>query len=121
MGSFYHIWAWRPTWSGVENHLNKLLSPTLSSLHFKFEFNWPSDFRGCLKVLTNGWTPDGATENERRPCLHLNTFRMYVANNSYCYTLVAKTSLVSSHLRRCLKLHKSTRGVCVCGGGGGRG
>ena len=61
MGSFYYIWAWRPTWSGVENHLNKLLFPHPKESSFEIEFNWPSVFRGCLKMLTNGWTPDGPT------------------------------------------------------------
>ena len=44
---FYHIWAWRPSWSCDQDHLNKLFcSPILKSLHMKFEFNWPSGFRG---------------------------------------------------------------------------
>ena len=34
----------------------------------------------------------------------------YVANNWYFDTLVAKTSYVTSHIRSCLKLHKSTKG-----------
>ena len=43
---FYHIWARRPSWSCDQDHLNKPRSPDLRSLDMKFEFNWPSGFRG---------------------------------------------------------------------------
>ena len=43
---FYHIWAWWPSWSCDQDHLNKIRSRVLRSLHMKFEFSWPSGFRG---------------------------------------------------------------------------
>ena len=43
---FYHIRAWRPSWSCDQYHLNKLLRPILRSLNMKYEFNWPRSNRG---------------------------------------------------------------------------
>ena len=43
---FYHIWAWRPSWSCDMDHLYKLLFPRPMSLHIKFGFDWPSGFGG---------------------------------------------------------------------------
>ena len=42
---FYLIWAWWPSWSCDQEHLCKFFSPTLRSLHIKFELNWLSGFR----------------------------------------------------------------------------
>ena len=43
---FYHIWAWRPSWSCDLDHLYKLGSPFPRRLHIKFGFDWPSGFGG---------------------------------------------------------------------------
>ena len=44
---FYHIWAWRPSWSCDLDHLYKLWSPPIPRrLHIKFGFDWQSSFRG---------------------------------------------------------------------------
>ena len=43
---FYHIWAWRPSWSCDQDHLYKNGSPFPWRLHIKFGFDWPSGFRG---------------------------------------------------------------------------
>ena len=59
------------------------------------------------KVWTDGM--DGQTDVH--PCLQMTT---YVANNWNFDTLVAKTSYVSSHIRSCLKLHKSTKRGYPC-------
>ena len=42
--AFYHIWAWRPSWSCDLDHLYKLSFPR--KLHIKFGFDWPGGFRG---------------------------------------------------------------------------
>ena len=39
---FYHIWAWRPSWSCETN----FRSPYPRGLHIKFGFDWPSGFGG---------------------------------------------------------------------------
>ena len=39
---FYHIWAWRPSWSCHLDHLYKLSFP----LPKEAPRNWPSGFRG---------------------------------------------------------------------------
>ena len=39
---FYHIWAWRPSWSRDLDHLYIL---SFSKLHIKFGFDWPRDIR----------------------------------------------------------------------------
>ena len=41
---FYHIWAWRPSWSCDLGHLYKLSFPLPRMLHIKYD--WPSGFRG---------------------------------------------------------------------------
>ena len=58
-------------------------------------------------ISTNGLGGDRVMDGRTdwHPCLQMAT---YVANNWYFDTLVAKISWVSSHLRSCLKLHKST-------------
>ena len=43
---FYHIWAWWPSCSCDEDHLNKLSFPHPRESHMKFKFNWPTCFRG---------------------------------------------------------------------------
>ena len=43
---FYHIWAWRPSWSCDQDHLNKLSFPPPKESPFEIEINWPSGFRG---------------------------------------------------------------------------
>ena len=43
---FYHIWAWRPSWSCDLDHLYKLSFPLQRRLHMKFGSDWPSGFRG---------------------------------------------------------------------------
>ena len=43
--SFYFIWAWWPSWSFHQEHLCKLYSFTLKSIHMKFDLNWLSGFR----------------------------------------------------------------------------
>ena len=60
---FYHILMWRPSWSCDQDHLNKLRFPVLRSFHIKFEFNWPSSFRGedVLKMFKDGLKLDGQT------------------------------------------------------------
>ena len=43
---FYHIWAWRPSWSCDLDHLYKLWFPFPRRLHIKYGFDWPSGFGG---------------------------------------------------------------------------
>ena len=45
---FYHIWAWRPSWSCELYHLNKLLFPFAKEAqhNMKFGFDWLSGFGG---------------------------------------------------------------------------
>ena len=45
---FYHIWAWRPSWSCDLDHYfyTNFGSPFPRRLHIKFGFDWPSGFRG---------------------------------------------------------------------------
>ena len=43
---FYHIWAWRPSWSSELDHLYKLVFPLPKRLHMNIGFDWPSGFRG---------------------------------------------------------------------------
>ena len=42
---FYHIWAWRPSWSCDLDHLYKLYFPFPRRLHIKFGLDWQSGFR----------------------------------------------------------------------------
>ena len=44
--SFYHIWAWRPSWSCDVDHLYKLSFPLPTEALHEFDFDWPSGFRG---------------------------------------------------------------------------
>ena len=44
-GSFYLIWAWRPSWSCDLDHLYNFLSIFQRRLHMKFGFVWPGGFR----------------------------------------------------------------------------
>ena len=41
---FYHVWAWRPSWSYDSDAMNKLLFP------IKFDFDWPSGFGDVLAL-----------------------------------------------------------------------
>ena len=41
---FYHIWAWRPSWSCDPDAVNKYRSPYPRRLHIKFGFDWQSGF-----------------------------------------------------------------------------
>ena len=43
---FYHIWAWRPSWSCDLDHLYKLSFPLPKEAPIKFGFDWPCGFRG---------------------------------------------------------------------------
>ena len=44
---FYHIWAWRTSWSCDLDHLYIYFrSPFPRRLQIKFGFDWPSGFRG---------------------------------------------------------------------------
>ena len=58
---FYHIWAWRPSCSCDQDHLNKLSFPRPKESPYEFEFNWPSGFRG-EDVCNCGRTDDGRTD-----------------------------------------------------------
>ena len=58
---FYHIWAWRPSWSCDPDHLNKLLFPHLKESPYEISVQLAQWFqrRRCLKMLTDdGRTPD---------------------------------------------------------------
>ena len=41
---FYHIWAWRPSWSCDQDHVNKFLFPQPESFHTKSSSERPSSF-----------------------------------------------------------------------------
>ena len=41
--AFYHIWAWRPSWSCDQDHFNILFHPIIKNHHMKFEFNVVSE------------------------------------------------------------------------------
>ena len=41
---FYHIWAWRPSWSCDMDHLYKLWFPLPKDALHKIGFDWPSGF-----------------------------------------------------------------------------
>ena len=46
---FYHIWAWRPSWSCDVMHDHIYInfgSPFPRRLHIKYGFDWPSGFGG---------------------------------------------------------------------------
>ena len=43
---FYHIWAWRPSWSFDLDAASKLSFPYPMKLHIKFGFDWLNSFRG---------------------------------------------------------------------------
>ena len=51
---FYHIWAWRPSWSYDLDHLNKLSFPHPKEAPFKIWLQLALWFqrRRCLKMLT---------------------------------------------------------------------
>ena len=42
---FYHIWAWRPSWSCDQDPANKLSFPLPMDVPHKICFHRPSDFR----------------------------------------------------------------------------
>ena len=58
---FYHIWAWRPSWSCDLDRLNKLSSPVSRRLHMKFGFNRPSGFRDVWKCWQHTHTQTHTT------------------------------------------------------------
>ena len=42
---FYHIWAWRPSWSCDPDHVNNFFHFLVpESFHTKFSSEWPSTF-----------------------------------------------------------------------------
>ena len=41
---FYHIWAWRPSWSCDQHHVNKFSFLVPESFHTKFGSEWLSSF-----------------------------------------------------------------------------
>ena len=41
---FYHIWAWRPSWSCDPDTANELTFPLPKEVYVKFGFDWPSGF-----------------------------------------------------------------------------
>ena len=57
---FYHIWAWRPSWSCEPDPANKLSYPPIPwRLHRKFGFDWPSGFGEEYLKMVDGRTTDG--------------------------------------------------------------
>ena len=59
---FYHIWAWRPSWSCDPDAANKISSPYPRRLHIKFGFDRPSSFgeEDFLKIVDGPMTAAGA-------------------------------------------------------------
>ena len=59
---FYHIWAWRPSWSCDPDVANKLSFPYPRRLHIKFGFDWPSVsekmFKHCGRRMDDRRTPN---------------------------------------------------------------
>ena len=57
---FYHIWAWRPSWSCDQDHLNKLSFPHPKESPYEIWVQLAQWFqrRRCLKMLTDGRTTD---------------------------------------------------------------
>ena len=55
---FYHIWAWRPSWSCDQDHLNKLSFPRPKESPYEIWVQLAQWFqrRRCLKMLTDGRT-----------------------------------------------------------------
>ena len=53
---FYHIWAWRPSWSCDQDHLNKLLFPHPKESPYEIWVHLAQQFqrRRCLKMLMDG-------------------------------------------------------------------
>ena len=41
---FYHIWAWRPSWSCDQDHVKEIHFLVPESFHTKFSSEWPSSF-----------------------------------------------------------------------------
>ena len=59
---FYLIWAWRPSWSSDQDHLNKLLFPHPKESPYEIGVQLAQRFqRRCLKMLTDGGR-DGRTD-----------------------------------------------------------
>ena len=44
LNGFYHIWAWRPSWSCDPDAANKISFSYPRRLHIKFGFDWQSGF-----------------------------------------------------------------------------
>ena len=57
---FYHIWAWRPSWSCDQEHFNKLSFPHPKESPYEISIQLAQWFqrRRCLKMLTDGRTTD---------------------------------------------------------------
>ena len=46
MKGFYHIWAWRPSWSCDPHAVNKISFPLPKDAPHKSGFDWLSGFGG---------------------------------------------------------------------------
>ena len=60
LNGFYHIWAWRPSWSCDQEHLNKLSfhHPKESPYEIWVQLTQWFQRRRCLKMLTDGRRTD---------------------------------------------------------------
>ena len=56
---FYHIWAWQPTWSCDQDHLNQLSFPH-DAPHEIWLWLAQWFWRRYLKMVDEGWTDNGA-------------------------------------------------------------
>ena len=72
--SFYHIWAWRPSWSCDQDHLNKLSFPYPKESPYEIRVQLAQWFqrRRYLKMLTEGQTTDAGVIGI--PIAHLGAF-----------------------------------------------
>ena len=61
---FYNIWAWPPSCHVTRTIWTNFRSRVLRSLHMKFEFNWPSGFRG--EGVWKCWWTDNRQMDGRR-------------------------------------------------------
>ena len=64
MKEFYHIWAWRPSWSCDPDAANKLSFHLPKEAHIGFGFDWPSGFgeEDLCALWTDGRSDDGRTD-----------------------------------------------------------
>ena len=65
LSGFYHIWAWRPSWSCDQDPANKLSFPLPKDAPHKIWLSSAKRFQRtrCLKL----WTTDGRTDDGRTP------------------------------------------------------